>query len=214
MNTVNHTLFVVLILAVAIPGFGQDTNTTKTEKKTSETKSETRPDGLRKITTRSPQDLDFDIHIDKEALEANIERAVARALQSVEGTLERLEINIEPVEINMRDLNMNVTPILVNLPKLNIDIEPIEVELPDIDIEAHMNHHDFDRDDDDNAYNNDRENSGGGNNAYSDEDEDDVKVLRKHDSRHDKDMDKEKDHVKDKSDKKEKEKSKGLKKLN
>jgi hypothetical protein len=203
MNTVNRTLLVVMILALAIPGFGQETNTTKTEKKTPETKDEARPDGLRKITTRPTRDLDFDIHIDKEALEANIERAVERALKSVEGTLERLEINIDPIKINMKDLNLDVTPILVNLPKLNIDIDPIEVEMPDLDIEAHMNHHDsdFDRDDD-----HDRDH------AYSDEDEDDDKVFKKHDSRHDKN--KERDKVKDKSDKKEKEKAKGLKKLN
>lgn len=199
MNTVNRTLFVVLILALAIPGFGQDTNTSKTEKKTSETKDETRPNGLRKITTRSPRDFDFDIHIDKEALEANIERAVEQAMKSVEGTLERLEINIDPIEINMKDLNLDVTPIQLNIPKLNIDIDPIEVEMPDLDIEAHMNHHDFDRDDDDR----DRDN------AYSDDDDD--KVLRRRDSSH---HDNDRDKVKDKSDKKEKEKAKGLKKLN
>src|SRR6476646_5889204 len=96
MNTRTGILFVFLILALAIQGFSQDSNTSKTEKKpqSDATQEETRSDGLRKITTRSSRNWNFDVRIDEKALEENIERAINQAMKSVEGTLERLEINI------------------------------------------------------------------------------------------------------------------------
>ncbi|MBI3483305.1 MAG: hypothetical protein HY015_10115, partial [Bacteroidetes bacterium] len=149
MNAFIRTLFVFLILSLAIQGFSQDTNTQKTERKTQTdaTKEEPRPGGLRKITTRSPRDWNFDINIDERALEANIEQAIENAMRSVEGVLEKIEIHIEPIEINLKDMNVDVDPIVVNIRDLNIDIEPIGVDLPDLDIDADMDHHDFDRDD-------------------------------------------------------------------
>ena len=199
MIILNRSLSVLLILSLAtVSGFSQNV---KTEKKTQPevTKEEPRPDGLKKITTHSLRDRDFDIHIDHEALARNIEMAVEHAMKSVEGTLERLEINIDPIEINLKDLNVDIDPIVVNIPNLNIDIEPIEVDIPDLDIDVDMDHHHFDWDEDND---NDKDND-----IYNDDDDDNDHHKAFH-----------KDKVKDKSEKKDKsdkdDKSKGLKKLN
>src|SRR5438045_4499529 len=129
MITINQSLLVLIFSLATAPGFSQNV---KTDVKPEVTKDEARPDGLKKITTRSLHDRNFDIHIDHEALARDIEEAVERAMKSVEGTLERLEINIDPIEINLKDLNVDIDPIVVNIPNLNINIEPIEVDMPDI----------------------------------------------------------------------------------
>ncbi len=208
-----RTLPGFLILALAIvPGFSQDANTKKAESKTSSvvTKEEPRSDGLKKITTRTSRDWDFDIHIDEEALEANIELAVEKAMKDLEialEKLEKLEIHIEPIEINLGKLNLDMKPIEIHIPNLNIEIEPIIIDLDDMDIDIDMDH-DFDRDFDwDNDDDNDNDED-----IDEDNDNDEDKFLNK-------DKNKEKDKMKDKSDtekieQKEKDKTKGLKKIN
>jgi hypothetical protein len=130
MNTINRSLVALLVLLTAIPCFSQDT---KTDKKTESTK-EQKTDGLRKISS-SHHDWDFDVNIDEKALEANIEAAIERAMRSVDVALEKLEINIDPIEINLGYLKDAdpVGPIKINIPNLNINIDPIEV--PEIDID-------------------------------------------------------------------------------
>src|SRR5258708_25828403 len=140
MNKINRTLFVLLIFSSAIPAYSQDKNNTQKVEK----KEEIRPDGLRKISTKH-QDWDFDINIDEKALKANIEKAIESAMKSVDVALEKLEINIEPIVINMKGLNMDVNPIRIDIPNINIDIEPIEVDLGDLNINTDVRHHAFDR---------------------------------------------------------------------
>src|SRR5581483_564779 len=106
-------------------------------------KEETSNGGLKKIVSRAPRDWDFDIHIDEEALERNIKLAIENAMKEVEGTLEGIQVHIEPIEIDLRDLNVDIDPIKINIPNLNIDIEPIEVDL---------DHHNIDVDIDDNDH--------------------------------------------------------------
>lgn len=155
MATFTRSLFVVLILFLAIvPGFSQVPNTAlKAEKKAqSEAKNEEpRADGLRKIETRSSRDWDFDIHLDEVELEANIERAIGNAMRDVEVALERLErleINIEPIEINVRELDLELDRIEVNIPDLDIDIDIEEIEVPDFDIDIDIDEDDWDQDND------------------------------------------------------------------
>ena len=151
MNTPNRTLFVGLILLLAtVPGFSQDANTQKTEKKTqTEAKEETSNGGLKKIVSRTPRDWDFDIHVDEEALERNIKLAIESAMKEVEGTLESIQVHIEPIEIDLGDLNIDVNPIKINIPNLNIDIEPIEVNMDHLNIDMDNNDDDhIERDDD------------------------------------------------------------------
>ena len=207
-----RTLFVFLILALSIvPGFSQDANTKKAETKTSSVviKEEPRSDGLKKITTRTSRDWDFDIHIDEEALEANIELAVEKAMKDLEialEKLEKLEIHIEPIEINLVNLNLDMKPIEIHIPNLNIEIEPIIIDLDDMDIDIDMDD-DFDRDVDwDNDDDNDED---------LDEDDNDEDTFLNKDK--EKDKQKNKSDVNDKSEKteqKEKDKAKGLKKIN
>ncbi len=214
MSIQYRTLFVFLILALAIvPGFSQEANTKKAETKTPPlvTKEEPRSVGLRKITTRTSRDWDFDIHIDEEALEANIERAVEQAMKDVEialEKLEKLEIHIEPIEINLQKLNLDMKPIDIRLPNLNIDIAPILIDLDDLDLDIDIDE-DFDHDID---WDNDNDKD------LDEDDHDEDTFLNK-----DKDKIKEKDKQKDKSDmndksektdQKEKDKAKGLKKIN
>src|SRR5258707_3742124 len=132
MNKINRTLIVLLIISLAIPAYSQDKSTQKVEKK-----EEVRPDGLRKISTQH-HDWDFDINIDEKALKANIEKAIESAMKSVDVALEKLEINIEPIVMNMKGLNMDVNPIRIDIPNINIDIEPIEVDLGDLNINTDM----------------------------------------------------------------------------
>lgn len=206
MSLPYRTLFMFLILALAVvPGFSQEANTKKAETKTPSvvTKEEPRSEGLKKITTRTSRDWDFDIHIDEAALEANIELAVEKAMKDVEialEKLEKLEIHIEPIEINLQKLNLDMKPIDIHLPHLNIDIAPILIDLDDLDIDIDIDEdfdHDFDND--------------------IDNDEDDEDNFLKKEK--DKEELKNKSDNKDKSDKekteqKEKDKAKGLKKIN
>ena len=212
MSIQYRTLFVFLILALAVvPGFSQDANTKKAGTKTPPvvTKEEPRADGLKKITTRTSRDWDFDIHIDEEALEANIELAVEKAMKDLEialEKLEKLEIHIEPIEINLVNLNLDMKPIEIHIPNLNIEIEPIIIDLDDMDIDIDMDD-DFDRDVDwDNDDDNDED---------LDEDDNDEDTFLNKDK--EKDKQKNKSDVNDKSEKteqKEKDKAKGLKKIN
>ena len=211
-----RTLFVFLILALSIvPGFSQDANTKKAETKTSSVviKEEPRSDGLKKITTRTSRDWDFDIHIDEEALEANIELAVEKAMKDLEialEKLEKLEIHIEPIEINLVNLNLDMKPIEIHIPNLNIEIEPIIIDLDDMDIDMDD---DFDRDFD---WDNDDDNDNDENRDEDlDEDDNDEDTFLNKDK--EKDKQKNKSDVNDKSEKteqKEKDKAKGLKKIN
>lgn len=204
MSIPNRTLFVFLILSmIIVPGFSQEANTKNAETKTPPvvTKEEPRADGLRKITTRTSRDWDFDIHIDEEDLEANIELAVEQAMKEMEVTLEKLEkleIHLEPIEINLQKLNLDMKPIDIHLPHLNID--PILIDLDNLDIDIDIDE-DFDHDVD--------------NDIDNDEDDED-NFLKKE---KDKEELKNKSDNKDKSDKekteqKEKDKAKGLKRIN
>ena len=215
MTILYRTLFMFLIFALAIvPGFSQDANTKKAETKTQSVviKEEPRSDGLRKIITRTSRDWDFDIHIDEEALEANIELAVEKAMKDLEIALEKLEklaIHIEPIEINLGNLNLDMKPIEIHIPNMNIDIEPIIIDMDDMDIDIDMDD-DFDRDVD---WDNDDDND---NDENRDEDKDNDKFLNK-DKNKEKEELKNKSEIKDKSEKteqKEKVKAKGLKKIN
>src|SRR5687768_13703240 len=113
MTYFNRIFTVLLVTATAfVPCFSQD--------------EPSKAEGLRKVASHSlAEDLDIDINIDEEALAASIESAVKLSMESVEETLERLEIHIEPIEIDMQNLNINTNPIEINIPVINIDIEPI-----------------------------------------------------------------------------------------
>lgn len=212
MSTQYRPLFVILILLLAIPGFSQDPKKAEPKSDVKVSKEEPRADGLKRISGRPAREYDFDIDIDEKALEANIERAVERAMRDVEEALdklERLDIHIEPIEINLGDLNLDIDPIEIQIPDLDIDIdiEPLDMDM-DIDID-----HDFDHDldwDNDNHHDNDL-----------DEDEDDedsfVNKDKNKDKLKEKDKQKNKSDQNDKSEKseqKEKDKAKGLKKIN
>lgn len=219
MNTTYRTLIAFLIFSVVIvPASSQDANTKKTEAKTSVVaKEEPRADGLKRISTRPSRDWDFDIHIDEEALEANIELAIENAMRDVEITLEKLEkleIHIEPIEINLQELDLNTKPIQIRIPNLNIDIAPILIDLDDLDLDIDINE-DFEHD---MYWYNDHDND-----EDIDEDDHDEDTFLNKDKTKEKDKIKEKDKQKNKSDlndkpektdQKEKDKAKGLKKIN
>jgi len=143
MKTLTHTLFAFLFMALVIPGFSQNSTAKPDKKSEPVVKEKASTDGLKKISSGSARDWDFDIHIDHAALAKNIEAAVENAMRSAEGALERLEINIDPIEINLKDLDVLTNPIVVNIPNMNFDIEPIEVNVPNIDVDV-----DVDMDDD------------------------------------------------------------------
>lgn len=197
MSMQYRTLFGFMVLSLAmVPAFAQEVNTKKTETKTPVvTKEEPRADGLRKLTTRKSSDWDFDIHIDEEALEANIERAVEKAMRDVEVAiekLEKLEIHIEPIEINLGKLNLDMKPIDIRIPNLNIEVEPIIIDLEDLDI-------DIDIDDD----------------IDVDVDEDDLLPNKNKNKEEWKNKSENKErHDSDKTKQNEKDKAKGLKKMN
>lgn len=209
MHTYYRPLFVILIVLLASPGFSQDPKKAETNSDSKVSKEEPRADGLKRISGRPAREYDFDIHIDEKALEANIERAVERAMRDVEEALdklERLEINIEPIEIDLGDLNLDIDPIEIHIPELDIDIdiEPFDMDM-DIDID-----HDFDHD-----FDNDWDNDNDHDNDFDEDDEDTFLNKDKNkDKIKEKDKQKNKSDLNDKSEKTDKEKAKGLKKIN
>ncbi len=209
MHTYYRPLFVILIVLLASPVFAQDTKKAETNSDSKVSKEEPRADGLKRISGRPAREYDFDIHIDEKALEANIERAVERAMRDVEEALdklERLEINIEPIEIDLGDLNLDIDPIEIHIPELDIDIdiEPFDMDM-DIDID-----HDFDHD-----FDNDWDNDNDHDNDFDEDDEDTFLNKDKNkDKIKEKDKQKNKSDLNDKSEKTDKEKAKGLKKIN
>lgn len=219
MRTHYRPLFVILMLLLASPGFSQDPKKTEIKSDSRVSKEEPRADGLKKISGRPAREYDFDIHIDEKALEANIERAIEHAMRDVEEALDKLErqeIHIEPIEIELGDLNLDLDPIEIHIPDLDIDIDPIDIDLDDLDLDIDMDH-DFDHDVD---WDNDNDNDD--NDEDLDEDDDEDSFLNK-DKNKEKDKIKEKDKQKNKSDlndksekteQKEKDKAKGLKKIN
>ena len=182
---------------VSIPGFAQENPVPAKERATS---SSPKSAGMRKVASGSQwRNMDVEINIDEEALEASIETAVEEAMEAVE-VLENLEINIEPIEINLGYLNIDIDPIVINIPDINFDIEhieiviePIHIDVDEVDINIEENRFDWNDDDDDDDQSFDK-----------DKEKDEVKYK-----------------VKDKSDKAVKEdksevndKAKGLKKIN
>src|SRR5436190_23493104 len=109
MKSSNRILFSCLFVGLAsIPGFSQVTNSPTPK---DEVNTDPKTVGLKKVASGSQlRNMNFDVNIDKEALEASIELAVERAMQSAEVALEKLEINIEPIEINLDGLDINVDP--------------------------------------------------------------------------------------------------------
>jgi hypothetical protein len=182
----------LIIFMIAVPCFSQEIE--KASKKEESSKSE----GLRKIVNNSQRNYTFDIRINHEELEANIEAAVENAIRSVEvalENLERMEIHIDPIEINMENLDVSLDPIVINIPDFNIDIEPIEIDLDDVD-----NDFDFEDEDDSDWENNDE----------GDDDHNHDKIKHKEKNKH---KSHNEESIHNKSDKNEKDKSKGLKKL-
>jgi hypothetical protein len=92
-----------------------------------------RGSGLKKITNNW-LNRKIEIHLDEQALRAEIEEVVAIAMKSVQGEIEKLKINIEPIEIELKDFNFDLEPIRVDIPRIQVDAEPIEIDIPDLDI--------------------------------------------------------------------------------
>jgi hypothetical protein len=139
MTKFKYTLFVTLMLFASFLGFSQTTRTesTKSENKIhrADREEEPRTDGLKKISTTSAIEDDFDIDFDEEAFEANIERAVEKAMSSLEVAMDRLETNMESLEMTLEDLDP------IEIPELNL--EPFEVDLGDLDIDIDIDENKF-----------------------------------------------------------------------
>lgn len=148
-------LFLFLMIAmVTKPGFSQETSPAPQTQTDETNKESSKTAGLRKLPTRSRwQDLDINVNIDEKVLEASIELAVENAMNAVEGTLERLEIHIEPIEIDLGNLNIDMDPIVINIPDLDIDVEPVDLDDMDIDIDIDQDDFDWNDDNDDDGDN-------------------------------------------------------------
>lgn len=216
MRNYTQILASLIICAAAMPAFSQ-----QDEKKENQPN---RNDGLKKITNHSHRDWKFDVKIDEDKLERDIERAVETAMRSVEvalDKLDRMEINIDPIEIDLGDLNLDLDPIEIKIPELNIDIN----------IDEDFDHDRWNDEGDHDNWNEDEDDEDDEDNDAWDEDDDDEgdedhDHFRKEEwINHDKVR--ENDEIKDKSDKekgksgkeksksdKEKDKTKGLKKIN
>ncbi|HEV8515336.1 MAG TPA: hypothetical protein VGQ59_18765 [Cyclobacteriaceae bacterium] len=203
MKILSYTSATLILVSAAFAAFSQNSGSIKTDKKTQQEELP-RTDGLKKISSGSARDWDFDVHIDHVSLEKNIEVAIENAMKSVEA-LERLEINIDPIEINLKDLNMDINPIVINIPNPVVAIDPIEINIPDIDVnvDADIDHDHSNWRDDDNDEDND-----------IDVEKDHHRSFDKEDSNSHWNKHKEKEKMKNESGKEEKEKAKGLKKLN
>ncbi len=201
MSRFKRILLVLIVLPLSISGYSQESNPKKNatgQSKTDDTDKETSPaKGLRNIETRSQRhNWDVNVHIDQKAIEASIESAVENAMKSVEvaRALGKLEIQIEPIEIDLGKLDIDIGPIEINIPALDINIEPIDIDLDDMKIDVDADRDVVDRDDDDEE-------------SIQREPLSDVQV--------DRDKVKVKDKAdKEKSYKRDKDKSKGLKKIN
>ena len=173
---------------MALQVFSQDSTAEKKTQKNESKDERGRINGLRKIGGHS-HDWDFNINIDEESLERNIEKSIEIAMKSFEVTLNNMDVHMRPIEIDLHRLN-HMGPLDVKVPKIDLDIEPIILENIDINTRLHQRHFNFD-DEDDNNDNNDNN-----------------KIFQKDSSSssHDKHKQKNKSY--------QDEKSKGLKKLN
>jgi hypothetical protein len=187
----------LLIGLIAIPGFSQSTI------KKDESSADSKSAGLKKIDSGSQfRNRNFNVNIDEEALEASIELAVRDAMRSVEQVLEKLEIHIEPIEINLNNLDLNIDPIVINTPKIDVNVDPIDIDLDDMDFDMVM---DIDVDIDDDRFD------------WDNDDEDNDSFFQKEKAKEKEEKEKMKSKEKEKSDKQinqEKDMAKGLKKIN
>jgi hypothetical protein len=156
--------------------------------------------GLKKIAGGSAhKNLNIDVNIDEEALEASIEVAIKNAMESLR-VLEQLEIHIEPISIDLSNLNLLHNPIVIDIPHIEENVEPIDIDLDEMDFDMDIDM-DFDIDND---FDWDNDNGNDDDNDWS----------------FDKDKKKEKEKLKEEKDKpakptkQEKDKAKGLKKIN
>ena len=177
-------LVLAIMVAAALPAKSQNTDRQEAKEKS---------EGLRKISSTRP-DYKFEVRIDKEQLEATIEKAIENALRSVETALESIEIEIEDIEINLNSLEMNSESIIIDIPDIDVSID-----LDELDIDLDEDDFDFDNDDWDN-------------NDWGDWDEDDDRVVIRKQYKNEQVLKIKNVHKSDKGD--EKEKSKGLKKIN
>lgn len=201
MNTFHHSVLTSVILSLSVlQGHSQnDTNPLKKEEKEVQKESSEEKlltEGLKKITTHASRDRNFNIHIDEEALERNIELTIENRMKLLEGALEEGN-HIEPIEIDLSKLNVDLDNFKINIPNLDIDIEPIVIDMNDLEVDKEIDHHHFFAGDDGVDLNVEK----------AMHDEESISLT-------DQEKDKEKHKGKNKSHSKDKEKSKGLKKLN
>jgi TolA-binding protein len=90
-----------LLICLPMAAFSQKADAPQTESKTEES---SKSKGMRKIAGRN---LNIDVKIDQQSLEAQIESAISRSLRDIENELESIQINIEPIEINLEHLNLD-----------------------------------------------------------------------------------------------------------
>lgn len=189
MKLYRRLLFFTLIIFLA-PMFGLSQESTNQNEESSKSSP------LRKIASGSGE-VDLNVHINEIMLEENIEMSIENAMKTVDVVLENLDLQIDPIAIDLADLNIEIEPVEINIPSIDIEIEPVEVDLDDLDIDVDIDDEDF---------------------FYHDDDQDSTEDEELKPIDHHKNKDKNKDELKDKSgkekDKSDKEKSKGLKKLN
>lgn len=131
MKPHNRFLAVCLIVLFAqIPALSQDNNA---QPPLDENSNPEIPGCLRKIASGSFE-LDLDIDIDQETLEADIELALENAMRSAEIVLEVLPVHLDVMKTDFSGMDIKFDPIDINLRDLDIDIEPVEFDMDDLNI--------------------------------------------------------------------------------
>ena len=147
-----------LFAIVAVTGLAQgtspksknqksETNVESTKEKVESDESRKGPSstGLKRLSDLSKWDNDedrgdIDIDIDEDALKANIEASVERALESIKPVFENLRIDLEGIEIEPREIE-------IDMEELKMDMD-IDMDFDDIDVD-----HDWDDDGDEELWN-------------------------------------------------------------
>src|SRR5215213_3025453 len=94
-----------LISLVSVPAFSQDAKKSKTKEQSEQ--KDPKEAGLRKIASgRGVQDIK--VEIDEEAIEAEVEEAVSRAMEDVEEAMEAVEAVLDNLDF---DINIDIPEI-------------------------------------------------------------------------------------------------------
>jgi hypothetical protein len=119
MNFINRLITLCMIICLASgSAYSQEDNE----------KAESNQAAKEQLKTEETRVHQIHTYVDSDMIEVNVEAAVNNAMEIVRTTLQNLEIQIPPINIEPVKLDA----IDINLDDMDIDIEPVDIDLDDM----------------------------------------------------------------------------------